>query len=143
MEFRNEYFFLSNFYPAVVYGYSTVEHAYQAAKTTDAAERTKIRAARTPAEVKRLGRRVHLRPDWAGIKDMVMETLLRRKFKNYPALSRALLETGKVELVETNTWHDSYWGECNCRKCPTGENRLGKLLMKLRDEFAVSANPLI
>ena len=137
MEFRNEYWFCSNFYPAVVYGYPTIEHAYQAAKTTNAAERAKIRSVKTPGEAKRLGRRVQLRPDWTGIKDLVMETLLRRKFKNYPLLYEALLATGDTKLVETNHWHDNYWGMCECPHCQEveGENRLGKLLMKLREEL--------
>lgn len=135
MEFRNQYWFCSNFYPSVVYGYPTVEHAYQAAKTTDPVERAKIKAAKTPGEAKRLGRRVQIRPDWSGIKDLVMETLLRRKFENYPALREFLLATGDVELVETNRWHDIYWGACTCGCCQGGENHLGKLLMKIRGEL--------
>lgn len=136
MEFRNEYYFLSNFYPSVVYGYPTVEHAYQAAKTTDPAERAKIKAAKTPGDAKRLGRCVQLRRDWTAIREQVMETLLRRKFQS-PALREALLATEEKELVETNSWHDLYWGTCNCSHCrgTDGRNHLGKLLMKIRDEL--------
>lgn len=135
MKFRNEYWFCSNFYPSPVYGYPTVEHAYQAAKTTDLTERRKIRAAKSPGEAKRLGRKVQLRADWVEIKDTVMETLLRQKFAE-PSLRKILLETGEVELIEENNWHDNYWGECSCAKCQgRGKNRLGKLLMKIRSEL--------
>src|SRR4030067_2979365 len=125
MEFRNEYWFCSNFYPATVYGYPTVEHAYQAAKTTDPAERAQIRSRRTAGEAKKLGRQVQLRPDWTEIKELVMETLVRRKFANYPELAKGLLETGETELVETNSWHDNYWGACPCYRC-RGRGRGGE-----------------
>jgi len=34
-------------------------------------------------------------------------------------------------LEETNTWGDKYWGVCNGE----GENQLGKLLMKIRENI--------
>ena len=44
--------------------------------------------------------------------------------------------TGDAELIEGNTWHDNYWGVCSCSKCNgRGKNRLGKLLMKVREEL--------
>jgi len=47
-----------------------------------------------------------------------------------------LLDTGSQELVEGNVWHDNFWGNCTCSKCPEpGENHLGKLLMKIRSEL--------
>lgn len=38
------------------------------------------------------------------------------------------MTTGNAELIEGNTWNDTFWGVCNGE----GENNLGKLLMKVR-----------
>jgi len=135
LRFRGRYSFLSNFFPAIVYGYPTVEHAYQAAKTTDKAERTGIRSARTPALAKKMGRQLKLRHNWTEIKLEVMETLLRKKFA-VPFLHKALAATGDIPLVEVNYWCDNFWGDCGCQKCENieGQNHLGKLLMKIRSE---------
>jgi predicted NAD-dependent protein-ADP-ribosyltransferase YbiA (DUF1768 family) len=48
-----------------------------------------------------------------------------------------LLDTGDEELVEGTTWHDNIWGNCSCPKCKNipGQNRLGKLLMQIREEI--------
>ena len=134
--FRGKYSFLSNFSPAVVYGYPTVEHAYQAAKTTNKAERTGIRQARTPALAKKMGRQLDIREGWDEMKLEVMETLLRKKFA-IPMLHKALAETGDMHLCEINYWHDNFWGDCGCQKCQNieGQNHLGKLLMKIRSDY--------
>ena len=54
-------------------------------------------------------------------------------------------DTPLIAQVEGNHWHDTYWGVCNpeafgkppCTKgCGgTGENQLGKILMRVRDEL--------
>lgn len=133
--FDGKYFFLSNFYPSSITDednitYSTVEHYFQAMKTLDKAQKFNIAIQSTPGKAKRLGRRCHLRPDWETVKDSVMEEALRKKFSS-PDLRKALLDTGDEYLEEGNTWGDQYWGVCNS----VGENRLGKLLMKIRDEL--------
>jgi predicted NAD-dependent protein-ADP-ribosyltransferase YbiA (DUF1768 family) len=52
-----------------------------------------------------------------------------------PKWRRKLLET-RGEIVEWNTWHDRTWGKCTCPICKgEGENLLGEILMKLRDEM--------
>lgn len=138
--FDGEYAFLSNFYNAscIFEGkfYPTVEHAFQAAKSLDSAERNWIAAAGSPGLAKRLGRRVNLRPDWEKVKFDVMEECLRSKFAD-PALKKKLLATGNEELVEGNYWHDNTYGNCSCEKCKdiVGRNMLGNILMKLRTEF--------
>lgn len=134
MIFRGNYAFLSNFakVPVLYQGkvYPTVEHAFQAAKTLDEKERELIRSCKTPTEAKRIGRKVHLRSDWEGIKLSVMEELIRIKFQN-PEFKEKLLKTGNTELVEDNTWNDTFWGVCN----GIGKNYLGKILMKIREEI--------
>jgi N-glycosidase YbiA len=127
------YEFLSNFYPATVrldgVEYPTVEHAYQAAKTLNEAERRHVRSAPTPAEAKARGGQVTIRPDWNEVKVEVMRGLLRQKFSD-AALRDRLLRTAPRELVEGNTWGDQFWGVCEGK----GENWLGRLLMEIRDE---------
>ncbi|KKL91382.1 hypothetical protein LCGC14_1895220 [marine sediment metagenome] len=132
--FRGEYRFLSNFCPAPVtlsgVTYPTVEHAFQAAKTTDVEERQQILACKTPGEAKRLGRTVHLDPNWDEYRQTFMIGLLRQKFSR-PPFRQLLLDTGDRVLIEGNAWRDTYWGVCN----GIGENHLGKLLMRVRDEI--------
>ena len=82
--FRDEFFFLSNFYPVIIWNdgirYPTAEHAYQAAKTVVRTERIAIAACATPGEDKRMGRKVTLRPDWENVKLAVMKRIVARKF---------------------------------------------------------------
>jgi ribA/ribD-fused uncharacterized protein len=126
-EFKGPYAFLSNFHPSPVFGYPTVENAYQAAKTREKTLRVPFRSC-SPGEAKRLGRKLPLREDWESIKLEVMETLLREKFTRHPELAAALKATGDSELVEGNWWGDTFWGVCRGK----GENHLGRLLMQLR-----------
>ena len=134
--FRGDYFFLSNFYPAKVYRYPTLEHAFVAAKTVSRTERDYILQLRSPSEAKKYSRTLTLRPNWEQIELEVMETLLKEKFKD-PGLRARLLATNDAELVEGNLWHDNFWGDCGCRKCQDipGQNHLGKLLMQVRAEL--------
>jgi len=132
--FKGNYFFLSNFAPSEVYlykkKYPTVEHAFQAAKCNTCKERTKIQHAKTPAQAKRLGKKVDLRKDWDDIKLKIMEDLLIQKFSNLEYRTK-LKATRARTLIEGNTWGDTYWGVCN----DEGKNHLGKLLMSIRDEI--------
>jgi ribA/ribD-fused uncharacterized protein len=139
--FEGEYRFLSNFVAVGVPSgswyirwnglyFRTVEHAYQAAKTLDPAEQWKIQKAATPGQAKRLGRDATKREDWDDIKILVMGCLLRQKFL-VPQAAEMLLATGDAELIEGNTWGDTFWGVCD----GVGENNLGKLLMNIRKEI--------
>ena len=64
---------------------------------------------------------------------------LTEKFR-IPELREKLLATGNEELVEGNTWHDNIWGNCSCDCCKKieGQNKLGKLLMQVREEIRSS-----
>lgn len=132
--FSGDYRFLSNFYSSLISVdgvlYPTVEHAFHAAKTNDKELKEKIRQAQTPGKAKRLGHQVELREDWDDVRISIMEDLLRKKF-SIQGLKEKLLATKGRELVEGNTWNDTFWGVCN----GIGENHLGKLLMKIRDEL--------
>ena len=61
-----------------------------------------------------------------------MESILRVKFSD-DKLKNKLIDTYPAELIEGNTWNDKFWGvDINTS---IGENNLGKILMKLRDEY--------
>lgn len=139
--FRGQYDFLSNFYasPLTFEGaeYPTVEHAFQAAKSSNFAERRKIRMASTPSEAKRLGQKLKRRADWFNVSLQVLEALLRQKFTRYPDLRERLLATGDAVLIEGNNWNDRFYGCVYDARTGewVGENHLGRLLMKIRDEL--------
>lgn len=139
--FRGKWTKLGNYSSCVVFfhghAYQSVEHAFQAQKSTDPAIQKMVRDQPTPATAKKLARSVLLRPDWDAVKVPVMRELLHEKFAQEPERS-ILLSTGEEELIEGNWWHDNFWGDCDCEKCISipGQNWLGKLLMEVRSALA-------
>jgi ribA/ribD-fused uncharacterized protein len=85
-----------------------------------------------PSSAKKKGRHVTLRHDWEKVKEEYMYQIVKAKFIQNPAIADALLETGNALLIEGNTWGDTIWGMCNGR----GQNKLGKILMRVRSEIA-------
>ena len=138
-EFKGQYRFLSNFYPVFMkyegVVYRTLEHAYQAAKTTDIDKRIIISNLQYPSGAKKYGKYIDLRPNWDEIKLDIMLELLQLKFKPNTSLGTMLINTYPLLLVEGNNWHDNFWGECRCVKCNDciKSNNLGVLLMKVRN----------
>ena len=137
--FEGPYRFLSNFWPAEVefegHVYPTVEHAYQAAKFTDNTMRERVAAAPTPGEAKHIAHTATTqRANWDTAKFQVMEICVKYKFTHHDDLRAKLLDTGDAELIEGNTWGDQIWGVYRDQ----GDNRLGKLLMKIRGELRQS-----
>lgn len=132
--FFGEYRFLSNFWEAPVtfegIEFRNNECAFQAMKTLNMSER-KAFANLPPNEGKKMGRRVTLRKDWEEVKTDIMLDICRAKFSQNEELKGKLLATGDDYLQETNTWNDTCWGVCN----GIGENRLGKILMQVREEL--------
>ncbi len=132
-----EYRFLSNFHPSeITYDgivYPTVEHAYQAQKTLEPSLRKAIAALKTPGETKKAGRRVDIRDNWDNIKAGYMKELVFLKFATHPNLAVKLLNTRGKELVEGNTWGDTFFGVCD----GVGANHLGRILMEVRDHLSI------
>jgi len=136
-DFRGPHYFLSNFYrhPVRIGGdvYPTAEHAYQALKAVRPDERAWVLESGTPLIAKQRGRKIRIVDYWADIRILVIEQVLDAKFSD-PQLAAQLVGTYPHTLVEGNTWHDDFWGDCHCGRCPgDGENMLGVALMKLRD----------
>ena len=134
--FQGENRWLSNFWDCKVSldgeHYNSTEAAYVAGKTLDLDARAKIRKMDKPGQIKRFGRTLKLRSDWEEVKVPLMLGLLRQKFTKGTQLGNKLIATGQQELVEGNTWNDTFWGVCRGK----GLNTLGKLLMQVRDEIS-------
>ena len=142
-EFKDEYRWLSNFWyfdePMVcLNGMSPIsmptnEHFYVAMKTNDLDLRKTI--SEHPLKgIKKFGSTFELREDWEDIKLEVMEYGLRYKFsKENPNLRAKLIATGDEPIQEGNHWNDKFWGVY----LPTGEgeNHLGELVMKIREDI--------
>lgn len=135
-EFRGEYFYLSNFYPANIsymwLDYKNAEAAFQAQKCSNIGERTQF-CNLTGTDARRLGRHVSIIPMWEDVKVNVMESVVRNKFLQNYDLCEKLLSTGNALLVEENNWGDEFWGVN--KKTGVGRNHLGKILMKIRKEL--------
>jgi ribA/ribD-fused uncharacterized protein len=140
--FRGEHFFLSNFYHAVTphrgHLFPTSEHAYMAARTTDADAVAAIRATSDPAEAQQIGRAATPIANWGRHRFRAMEEIVTAKFTHNPVLADKLIATTGSLLIEGNTWHDQTWGNCICDEHRTiaGENALGVCLMAVRMHLA-------
>jgi ribA/ribD-fused uncharacterized protein len=133
--------YLSNFHRAGFTldgaAWPTVEHYYQAQKfagspPTDPSWHEAVRLAESPRLAKEMGRSTEhsIRPDWDTVKERVMLKALVAKFVQNPDLALRLFAT-RYRLVEASP-EDAYWGEGPGK---TGENRLGRLLMAIREEL--------
>lgn len=116
--------------------YKTVENFYQAMKIPkDKVEKRAAIAALNPYEAKKAIRdknRFPWRVDWN--KEMsvdVMRYALNYKFQRGAAWHDQLMLTEDWEIVEWNTWGDTFWGRD--LYSGHGENMLGKLLMEIRN----------
>ncbi len=137
--FKGPHSFLSNFHPAPTtyegVDYPTSEHAFQAAKTLDVEARKKVAALSTPGKAKAAGKKVALRDDWNNIRVSIMREIVTAKFTQNPDLAKELLATDDAELIEGNTWNDTFWGTCRGK----GHNWLGKILMEIRTALKTAA----
>jgi len=134
-EFQGSYRWLSNFAPVKIIleniEYQSVEHAYMSAKSDD--KDWKIFCSNiqnTAGDVKRRSKTIKLKEDWNNIKLEIMFECLKQKFSQEPYKTK-LLETKNDYIQEGNNWNDKFWGVC--LKTNKGENNLGKLIMKIRD----------
>jgi N-glycosidase YbiA len=135
----DQYGFMSNF---AEYAFSldgkkwrTSEHYFQAKKFDDAAYVELVRSQNTPALAAKMGRnrKVKIRRDWESIKNDVMYRAVRAKFEQNLDIAQMLLETGTAKLIE-HADNDDYWGDGGDG---SGQNMLGRILMRVRDELRV------
>ena len=117
--------------------WNTSEHAYMAAKFDDPLIVARIRYSRSGMEAKKLAEMYASKivPDWDDKKLQIMEEIVRAKLAQHPFIQKKLRQTGALEMVEDSPT-DSFWGRGPDWK---GENHLGKIWMKLRDELGFEA----
>jgi len=72
-----------------------------------------------------------INPYWDAIKEQIMKEGLLAKFTQHPNLEKLLIDTLGKKLIEKSKT-DSYWG---CGRDGRGRNRLGFLLMQVRQEI--------
>ena len=139
MRFRKEYDFLSNLYEAPVtveilgrnYTFRNAEAAFQVHKSDDPEEISKFQTM-SGVPAKRYGKRVHIPGGieaWNERRIDVMKYVVTEKFKQNPDLMQKLRNV-EGDIVEDNTWNDTFWGVCR----GNGLNHLGKILMMVRDD---------
>ena len=165
LKFRQEFCYLSNFYVLknkihyLGYDYISVEAGYMAQKCDDVAWKQYCSTispswnGNDQSEMKKAAYKVELAKDFSDKRLKIMLDLLRLKFRNNPELANKLVATYPRMIMEGNVWNDRYWGatipkqnlsdnvelEKLYEKFPqyfyVGQNYLGRLLMKVRDEL--------
>ena len=112
--------------------YKTAEHAYQALRLLPEV-RQKITETTSPLDAWRVaqGLKKEDKFDPKHDKDVLMERIFRAKLAQHPDVKEILLESGDRELLKVYDT-DYYWGT---GADGSGENRMGKLWMKLRQEL--------
>ncbi len=136
--YTREWYCLDNFasfkveYKGVIY--STSEHAYQAAKFVESAPKIarEITDSFSAHDAQRIAHenKDKVCSDWDEKKLHIMEEILRAKLK-HPYIQKKLLQTGDYTIVEDSP-KDGFWGWGNDTQ---GQNQLGKIWMKLRQEL--------
>lgn len=130
---------LSNFHPSPIqlwnHKFLDGEAAFQAAKLEKEEDRSRF-VGLSQGSAKSEGRRVKLRSDWEAVKTAAMLEVVTAKFSQNPNLLNYLLSTGQACLEERNYWNDRVWGT---NLHGEGQNRLGKILMEVRNLLKTSA----
>jgi len=138
------YGYFSNFSPHTLLidgnSWPTVEHFFQASKFSDIGLKEKIRSLDSPYKAAEFGKENTniVTDNWENEKEQIMIKALKTKFLQHPDLKVKLLLTGDT-LIILNTI-DQYWGNGGNGK---GKNRLGLLLMHLRDDLKEYSKNLV
>jgi hypothetical protein len=122
--------------------FPTVEHAYHYRKYEETAPEIaqEIFNAPSPWAAMQTDRK-HAdkrRKDWDAVKVDIMTELVRAKAAQNEDVRNSLLQTGKKLIVENSPW-DKFWG---CGEDGSGQNRMGKILMQIREDLLVKNKTL-
>jgi N-glycosidase YbiA len=114
--------------------FATVEHAYQTMKFLPGKEQDEIRNAPSAYASWKLnwkykGDQSILNPNFD--REKVMEELLRAKVAQHPEILEILKASGTRCLLK-NVEGDEFWG---VGRDGSGQNKMGKLWMKIREEL--------
>ena len=131
--FTGGYDFLSNSFPCSVeidgLKFNSAEAAFWAQRVKDVNARRKC-ARLNPNKAREKAMNAVPIDDWDELKEDIMKKILKIKFSN-PDLKKKLKDTKKLKLLNNTTYRDEYWGI----HLGKGKNKLGVLLMELRDEL--------
>lgn len=136
--YEREFYVLSNFSSFMLdwkgLRFPTSEHAYHWEKFVGKPEiQAKILDAKSAHDSLKIAHehKDSYLPNWDEIKLDVMTNICRAKAQQHPYVMKKLIQTGSRQIIE-DSWRDDYWGwGPNC----DGNNHLGKIWMKLRDEI--------
>lgn len=111
--------------------FATVEHAYQWSKFESGEIQNEIKNSKSPLEAWRIANKYKsdTRKDFD--KDKIMEELFRAKISQHPDIVEILKLSGDRGILKIYPT-DFYWGT---GLDGSGENKMGKLWMKLRGEL--------
>lgn len=134
MEFRGQYYFLSNYYNSPLsieiggemLEFSNAEAAFQACRAVGIAKDFQGLSASEAKALGKKARKKDVREDWAMVRDSEMERVLAAKFRN-PYLANKLLSVSSDISFEVQ-YPDRYWGIYLGK----GQNKLGKALSNVR-----------
>ena len=136
--FNGDFAFLNNEYPCDVYFegkmFPNVYNAFQAARTSGEYFRTQFQKTLTISERFELSKQIRDPENWRSRRLIVMETLLRDKFRRHRDLRTKLANTGRRELI--NCYNDAtisnlFWGVAKKQ----GQNQLGIILSTIRGDI--------
>ena len=136
--YEREFYMFSNFSSFSVemdgVQWPTSEHLYQAMKFMgqDSDIVAQIKNAPSAHEARQIAKKYpdQVIKDWDTIKVEMMEKIIREKHAQHTYIQKKLLESMGRELIEVSP-RDSFWGWGPNKD---GENHLGKVWMKVRDE---------
>jgi predicted NAD-dependent protein-ADP-ribosyltransferase YbiA (DUF1768 family)/RNA recognition motif-containing protein len=136
--FKGYFEFLSNNFLTPVYNegilFPSISHAFQANRTTDETTKKAILNAESLLIVGKIARRIEDPEDWSLKRLIIMEKLIRDKFRRSKELLEKLKATSPRELIMTYEEESSanlFWG---CVK-ERGQNQLGRIIMKIRNDI--------
>lgn len=139
--YEREFYVFSNFSSFIVeydgYFWPTSEYAYQAQKFTDVSIINQIKEARSSHDAFKIARAYEqsVRADWLDVRVGIMEKIVREKLQQHEYVQKKLLETGDKEIIEDSP-RDPFWGWGPNKD---GENQLGNIWMRLREELKSQA----
>ena len=138
----DEHKWLSNMHPCKIIldgiEYSSVEHAYVSAKSTDPEWKKFCTMESNPRIIKQQGSKLELPANWNELKISVMKICLDQKFNQEP-YRELLIQTGTEYIQEGNWWNDTFWGVDLKSNPPVGKNMLGKLIMEKRSSLLLES----
>ena len=116
--------------------FQTSEHAFQYLKfeTTNTDIAQSIKSSYSPDDARRIAHenKEYRLSNWSSIKYDNMKKVLKLKIEQNPIVKNALLNTKDYIIAEACIDEDTDWGLDNNNQ---GENNLGKIWMKIREEL--------